>query len=210
MRPDDERRTIAELGFKQWFTDVLWYHYKWVIIGAAAAILALAVLISWQSQVIENDITVVLVSSEGLSYRAEGEIKAAIGAYSGDVNGDGKIVVALNALNPQAGAPPGVQSDSTALMASIANPDIVLYIMDSVNAELYIKGNTGVFNEELAKAYGGQACAIPLDGSYLFDSLGLEGYFVGLKNKAYNIKQSDGQYYALAFRVLEGILSREN
>jgi hypothetical protein len=209
MRPDNEKRTIAELGFQTWLKDVLWYHFKWYIIGVAAIILALALILFWQSQVSENDITVVLASSEELSFETQVEIKAAIGAYTGDVNGDGKIIVALTIINPQSGVYSGTQSGATALMTTIANTKIVLYIMDSVNTGLFITGNTDIFNKELADKYNGESCAIPLDGSYLFDSLKLNGYFAALKNKSFKVKESNESYYALALTVLEGIMSRE-
>jgi len=209
MRSDDERRTIAELGFSNWLREVLWYHYKWFIIGGAVLLFAFAVIVVWQSQVEENDINVVLVTSDELSYETQIEIKAAIGAYTGDINGDGKIVIALAIIDPDGGTFSINQSGGSALTTSIANPDIVLYIMDETNTKRYIIGNTDIFNELIAAEYGGEKCAIPLDGSYLFDSLGLEGFSAGIKNKSYKVEESDEEYYALARTVLEGILSRE-
>ena len=49
MRSDSERRTLKELGFRRWFSEVLIYHYKWHILGAAAVIAVVITMFSMQS-----------------------------------------------------------------------------------------------------------------------------------------------------------------
>ena len=36
----DTKGTIKELGFKPWFTEVFWYHYKWWVLGIILGVVA--------------------------------------------------------------------------------------------------------------------------------------------------------------------------
>jgi len=212
MRSDDDKRTIKELGLKTWASDVLWYHYKWVIMGTLAALLTAAVIIGLTVGKRENDAVMILAVSETMDSTKLNNIKLALGAAAGDLNGDGEIIISLNELTLNSDGEdydPTITGDETSMMTSFLQKNIVLYLFDKINLDIYASPDDGRFNIELAAEYGGENGAIPLGGVEAFKELGLTGenqLYACFKVKTFNVHESDEEYYRAARAIMDGLL----
>ena len=70
MRSDSDPRTIKELGFGRWCSEVLFYHYKWHIIGTVSVIAVVLLLLFMNAGVPDNDISVIVAVSEPLDSKS--------------------------------------------------------------------------------------------------------------------------------------------
>ncbi|MBR7136641.1 MAG: hypothetical protein IKC99_01150, partial [Clostridia bacterium] len=93
MRSDSDPRTIKELGFGRWCSEVLFYHYKWHIIGTVGVIAVVLLLLFMNAGVPDNDISVIVAVSEPLDSKVVNELKVEIGDILGDANGDGEVII---------------------------------------------------------------------------------------------------------------------
>jgi len=78
MRSDSDPRTIKELGFGRWCSEVLFYHYKWHIIGTVGVIAVVLLLLFMNAGVPDNDISVIVAVSEPLDSKVVNELKVEI------------------------------------------------------------------------------------------------------------------------------------
>lgn len=213
MRSDSERRTLKELGFRRWFSEVLIYHYKWHILGAAAVIAVVITMFSMNRSVPKNDATVIVAVSQTLDGEVINELKVEIGRVLGDQNGDGQIIINVlqYLLNPRDGVyDETVQSNATAMVTSFLNDDMVLYLMDQQNLQKYNTPESGRFNAELAAEFGGSAAAVPLGDLPLFQQLGLTGeneLFACFKSQPFSSRKSEADFYRDARAVVSGLLA---
>lgn len=214
MRSDDEKRTIKELGFGKWFTDVLWYHYKWLILGAAAVALAALTLVLMSRGRVKNDAMVILAVSTDVSEEARYGLQSAVASVVGDLNGDGQISVnivfiPLNNPSQQAQA----SSWQTQFVTSFMNPEAVLYLMDGKNMRAYTKGEGAeMFSAVEAAKFGAEGLAVPLGESALLAELGFAdgtALYALFKEKPYDEDQPDAMYYTVAEKIADGLLNGE-
>jgi hypothetical protein len=215
MRPDDDPRTIKELGFKAWFTDVLWYHYKWVILGSLAVLVAAGAIAMQFFSKTETDAEIVLAVSKTISPEKVNDLKFVIGGILGDVNGDGEILISINQflLNPDEDEKtynPSFSTDSSAMLATFLRPNIVLYLFDRVNLEIYAPLGNERFNADVAAEYGGSNGVVPLGDVELFKQLDLTGedeLYACFKVKTLNVKKNDEEYYQTARKIMDGFFA---
>lgn len=213
MRSDSDRRTIKELGFRRWCREVLFYHYKWHIIGSIALIVVVVTMFSLNTAVPENDAVVVVVVSQTLDGEVVNELKLEIGRVLGDRNGDGQIIINVlqYLLNPRDGIyDDTVQNNATAMVTSFLNDEMVLYLMDRQNLAVYNTPEKGLFNAELALEYGGSGGAISLEDLPLFQQLGLTGentLYACLKTQPYVSSRSEEDFYHDACTIVSGLLA---
>ena len=213
MRSDSERRTIKELGFRRWCSEVLFYHYKWHIIGTIAAILVIVILLTMNARIPDNDATVVLVVSENLTGPMMNDLKVEIGRITGDLNGDGQVVINLlqYLVNPRDGIYDNtVTGNATTVLTSFLNDDMVLYLFDPTNLKVY--NADGRFNEQLAAEYGGVNGAIALEGLPFFQQLertGENALYACFKTQPFTSSKSETEFYAIARSIVAGLLAGE-
>ena len=213
MRSDSERRTIKELGFKRWCSEVLFYHYKWHIIGAAAAIVVVVLLFSLNAGVPDNDAVVIVAVSQTLDGEVINELKVEIGRILGDKNGDGQVIINVlqYLLNPRDGVYDStVTGNATTMVTSFLNDEMVLYLFDRVNLKQYNPPESGRFNVELAAEYDGVDGAIPLGELPFFQLLGLTGeteLFACFKTQPFSSKKSEEAFYHDARLIVAGLLA---
>ena len=111
--------------------DNFWYHYKWPTIVALFIITVAVVVIVQAATKTRADYTVCVVAQQELSFQATERLKAEFTAVGRDRNGDGKVVVQVQALNI-ALTPGGtaVNAGRQTVMAHIVARDVYLFALD--------------------------------------------------------------------------------
>ena len=212
MRSDSDPRTIRELGFGRWCSEVLFYHYKWHILGTIGVIVVVFLLFSMSAGVPENDISVIVAVSDPLDSEVINELKVEIGNVLGDCNGDGEVIINVlhYHVNPKENHDQTTQQNKETMTLSFLNDEFVLYFFDRTNLEIYNASGSGRFNVALADTYGGIDGMIELDQLPLFQSLGLTGeheLFACLKTQPYLSSMDEREFYSRACAVLDGLLA---
>ncbi len=127
-------------GFKHWFINVYWYHYKWVTLVGIAVIIVLVSLIHSVVTRTEPDITVVLATESPMTQMTAEPFETFIGEIVGDVNQDGSVSVELQALNINTDTQIG-SANRMLLTALLSREDVHLYILDLETAEDFESGD---------------------------------------------------------------------
>lgn len=212
MRSDSDPRTIRELGFGRWCSEVLFYHYKWHIIGTVGVIAVILLLFFMNAGVPDNDISVIVAVSEPLDSKVVNELKVEIGDILGDANGDGEVIINIlhYHVNPATGHDQVTQQNKETMTLSFLNDDFVLYLFDRTNLEIYNASGSGRFNVALADTFGGLDGMIELENLPFFESLGLTGereLFACLKTQPFISSMDETEFYETACKVVSGLLA---
>lgn len=212
MRSDSDPRTIKELGFGRWCSEVLFYHYKWHIIGTVGVIAVVLLLLFMNAGVPDNDISVIVAVSEPLDSKVVNELKVEIGDILGDANGDGEVIINIlhYHVNPATGHDQTTQQNKETMTLSFLNDDFVLYLFDRTNLEIYNASGSGRFNVALADTFGGLDGMIELEHLPFFQALGLTGeheLFACLKTQPFISSMDEAEFYENACKVLAGLLA---
>ena len=226
MRSDDEKRTIRELGFKKWFSDVFWYHYKWTLIVGLLVVAAVVSLLVLNLGVPGNDAVIMLAVSKTLPGEAVNSLKYAAAECVGDVNGDGQVVINVVQLllNPADGMiDQTVENNASSMVTSFLQNEMVLYIFDEANLEAYAAPGSGRFNEELAAEYGGSGGAVALTADLpgakssemltaFIDAASAQDQklYACFKEKPFTADSiSDADFYSIAVTLMDGFCRGE-
>ena len=212
MRSDSDPRTIKELGLGRWCSEVLFYHYKWHIIGTVGVIAVILLLFFMNAGVPDNDISVIVAVSEPLDSKVVNELKVEIGDILGDANGDGEVIINIlhYHVNPATGHDQVTQQNKETMTLSFLNDDFVLYLFDRTNLEIYNASGSGRFNVALADTFGGLDGMIELENLPFFESLGLTGereLFACLKTQPFISSMDETEFYETACKVVSGLLA---
>ncbi|MBR5520239.1 MAG: hypothetical protein IKU55_05930, partial [Clostridia bacterium] len=206
-------RTIHELGFGRWCSEVLFYHYKWHILGTIGAVTVALMLLFMNLGVPDNDISVIIAVANPLDSEVINEIKVEIGEILGDANGDGEVIINVlhYHVNPDGSQDQTTQQNKETMTLSFLNDDFVLYFFDRKNLEIYNASGSGRFNVELADTFGGLDGMIELDHLPLFAQLGLTGeheLFACLKTQPFISSMDEDEFYENACKVVAGMLAK--
>lgn len=209
MRSDNDPRTIRELGFKTWLTDVLWYHHKGKIIAGLAGVVVIVWLITLVTSKTSPDITVVLVTTQEVDSYAVNSLETVFADALGDENGDGEKYVSITqyVLGTSTSAGSVIYSASASVTASFLNNDLVLYLFDEAALATYNIDER--FSEKLAESYGGENRAICLSGLPIIREIGFtEEYplYLCFKGEVYAYKSSnltEEEYYGTATKLVD-------
>ncbi|MGN1450791.1 MAG: hypothetical protein ACI4XQ_01725 [Eubacteriales bacterium] len=209
MRSDSEPRTIRELGFKTWLTDVLWYHHKGKIIAGLVGVVVIIWLITLVTSKTSPDITVVLVTTQEVDSYAVNSLETIFADALGDENGDGEKYVSITqyVLGTASSAGSVVYSASSSVTASFLNNDLVLYLFDEAALASYNIDER--FSEKLAENYGGENRAVCLSGLPIIREIGFtEEYplYLCFKGEVYAYKSSnltEEEYYGTAIKLVD-------
>ncbi len=214
MRSDDERRTIRELGLRQWLSGVVWYHYKWWILGILGVVTALTVAITLQNDVPEADLIAVVAVSDVLPAETLNSLKLALGDIMRDQNGDGKIVINLlqYEVNPKGTEDQYNQEGRELLINTFINDVMVLYLFDQTNRDIYLAPGQTVFNEDISAEFGATGAAVPLGDAPWAAQLGLTGekqLYAGFKiiPFLFRDKWTPEEFYAAPRKAVAGLLT---
>lgn len=117
-----------------------WYHYKWHTIGAVAVLVVLAVLIGQMVTRDPSDYTLVLVTEEAVPQAVLDRLAAELEAAGADLDGDGKIEVAIDSLTMSGDTQTGMVGPMK-LQAHLASADVMLFAFEPSMYEQYIKAH---------------------------------------------------------------------
>ena len=93
-RPDCE--IVVQSKFAKWL-DNFWYHYKWVTIGVAAAVIIFVICIAQSCSKEDRDIMIVYAGPNSLSISEQEQIGDLMSLIlPGDLDGNGDAVAHLN------------------------------------------------------------------------------------------------------------------
>ncbi len=143
-----------EKGFKSWFENVFWYHYKWWFLGAVFFI-ALVVFIAVEAAGNEQyDMTVIFAQNGGITEEQARTVLDAVSESIGDLNGDGEIK--LNYASVDLTMEDGSKGEQKVTMQD----RLILYMTDEECALFFIEKDTsaaycsmGYFEDKLSN-YG--------------------------------------------------------
>lgn len=117
-----------------------WYHYKWHTIAIAAAALVITVMVVQFVTQPRYDYQVILVTQKALAYGEDKVIADELAKYGRDVNGDGKILVNVDAIF-MGGSDQISIVNQQKLVTRLAAGDELFYIMDPKSYEEKIVNN---------------------------------------------------------------------
>ena len=173
-----------EKGFKHWFENVFWYHYKWWFL-LGVFIIALIVFISLESSRNEHyDLTAVFVQDNDITQEQAMTVLDAISESVGDLDGNGKILLNYASINPGEATSGSVgASMQDRLLLYMTDEDYCLFFLTADQAESYCA--LGYFEDRLSD-YGIETAQDDPFRVYVSDTDAFAA--AGLR---------DGDYYAL-------------
>lgn len=115
-----------------------WYHYKWHTIAAVAIVLVLAVIIGQMVTRDPSDYTLVLVTEKAVTQSALDRLAAELEAAGADLDGDGKVEVAIDSLI-MSGDNQVDMGSPVKLQAHMASGDVLLFAFEPEMYEQYIR-----------------------------------------------------------------------
>lgn len=107
----------------------IWYHYKWAILGGLFGIVVLTVLIVQMITKEKPDYQICMATTTLVPEAVVEKLEEALSACGDDLNGDGEVVVQIQALNVQTDeeyTQIGV-NNRQALIAQVAAGDVMLF-----------------------------------------------------------------------------------
>lgn len=173
-----------EKGFKHWFENVFWYHYKWWFL-CGVFVIALIVFIALESsRNVDYDMTVVFVQENDITQDQAKTVLDAIAESVGDLDGNGEITLNYASINPGEATTGSVgASMQDRLLLYMTDEDYCLFFLTAAQAESYCA--LGYFEDALSD-YGIETekddpLRVYVSDTNAFVSAGLQ----------------DGDYYAL-------------
>ncbi len=126
-------------GFRKNMENI-WYHYKYVILVALAALLMFSVAFAQSFSKKEPDISVYHISTVGLTASSQDNFRESMKLIADDYNGDGRVVIDFKEevyVPEKVNANPNELSASDRFNLELALGDCVIYIMDGT----FYRGN---------------------------------------------------------------------
>ncbi len=104
-----------------------WYHYKWVTLGVAAAVIIGTILTVQAVTRVRPDYLICMVMKEPISQSAVDFLEAELTALGEDLNGDGKVKVTLQPLNIADENGATAQTAKQSVLGHIVARDVLLF-----------------------------------------------------------------------------------
>ena len=137
-------------GFRHWFANVFWYHYKWPVI---VAVVVLTVIVYTTVDAIRTpryDAKIAVVTTRTITEEQLEEVKDVLTAALGDVNGDGKTNIFFRLANL---ADEEYAAEYREMFFTcLSDPDYAVYLMDDATSALYTSSAMDYFDS--LEAYG--------------------------------------------------------
>ena len=146
------RRTIQDQGgFKYWFVNVFWFHYKWPVL-AGVVVLGIIAFITFDSLRQERyDTTVVIATEYSVQEEDLKALDAVLKPVVPDLDGNGRVNICYAILyvgNTELG-----RQNQERMYLYMTREDVALYLMSGDVSDAYTDPQLEYFTDEVAQ-YG--------------------------------------------------------
>ena len=111
-----------------------WYHYKWPVIIGGIVLVFLAILIGQMVTRDDPDYNLVLATEKYVDQASADRLAEELQAYGRDLDGDGKVEVAVETLVTGDATQMGM-ANKTKLMAHLSSGDVMFFVFDKASEE---------------------------------------------------------------------------
>lgn len=112
-----------------------WYHYKWPTLIVGFLVVAIAFVVWQTATTVKPDYTISLLTAEAVDPVATEQLRLELEKHARDVNGDGEILLVIEALplGQYAGGETiaSAEANNQKLMLNIATGDVMCFIFDT-------------------------------------------------------------------------------
>lgn len=169
-------------GFRHWFVNSFWYHYKWPVL-IVVVILAIVVYITADAARQENYDAMVVVASK--TYMTQDDLEELTELFESaidDRDGDGDVSVYLQIV--YMGSGDLAEDSQERMLLYLTDSDYVIFLMDGTTASTYANEAVGYFNDPLSdyglESINGNPYLMDLTENPLLNRLGLENIYLGI------------------------------
>ena len=169
-------------GFRHWFVNVFWYHYKWPLL-AAVLVLGIIAFITWDSlRQIRYDVTVVIATDYSVQEEGLEALDAVLKPVVPDLDGNGKVNICYALLylgNTELG-----RQNEERMYLYMTEEDVGLYLMSENVSDAFTNPMLEYFTDSVA-GYGlepdpDNAVRTDLTGSKTLAACGMENIYLSL------------------------------
>lgn len=111
-----------------------WYHYKWPVIIGGIVLVFLVILIGQAATRDDPDYNLILATEKYVDQAAADLLGEELQAYGRDLDGDGKVEVAVETLVTGDATQMGM-ANKTKLMAHLSSGDVMFFVFDKASYE---------------------------------------------------------------------------
>lgn len=151
MSKNTLKTTIEENGgFRHWFVNVFWFHYKWPLL-VAFVILGIVGFITWDSlRQTRYDTTVVIATDYYVDPEGLDALNEVLKPVVGDLDGNGQVNIAYQVLYVNDNTEVGRQNEER-MYLYLTQEDVGLYLMSEYISDAYTNPVLEYFTDELSQ-----------------------------------------------------------
>ncbi len=198
-------------GFRHWFVNVFWFHYKWPVL-VVAVILGIVVFITVDAlRQTRYDTTVVIATDYYVDDTALDALDAVLKPVVEDVDGNGVVNIDYAVLYVNGDTELGRQNQER-MYLYMTQEDVSLYLMSGDISDAYTNPLLEYFTDEVAQ-YGlepdeGNAVRTSLVGNRTLAACGMEDIYLSIMDYttvsgSSDVRQSRDMAVAMAKAILE-------
>lgn len=198
-------------GFRHWFVNVFWFHYKWPVL-VVAVILGIVVFITVDAlRQTRYDTTVVIATDYYVDDTALDALDAVLKPVVEDVDGNGVVNIDYAVLYVNGDTELGRQNQER-MYLYMTQEDVSLYLMSGDISDAYTNPLLEYFTDEVAQ-YGlepdeGNAVRTSLAGNRTLAACGMEDIYLSIMDYttvsgSSDVRQSRDMAVAMAKAILE-------
>ena len=178
------KKSIAENGgFKHWFVNVFWFHYKWpVLVGFV--ILGIVGFITWDSlRQTRYDTTVVIATDYYVDEETLDALDQVLKPAVGDLDGNGQVNIAYAVLYVNGHTELGRQNQER-MYLYMTQEDVSFYLMSEAISDAYTNPLLEYFTDDLSNydldSDPENPVRLSLADSKLMQACGLENIYLSI------------------------------
>ena len=178
------RKTVAENGgFKHWFVNVCWFHYKWPLL-VGFVILGIVGFITWDSlRQTRYDTTVVIATDYFVDPEELDALDEVLKPVVGDLDGNGQVNISYQVLYISDKTEVGRQNEERMYLYA-TQEDVGLYLMSVYISDAYTNPVLEFFTDELSQ-YGLDSdpenpVRLSLAGNKVLEACGIEDAYLSI------------------------------
>lgn len=143
------RQRIAENGgFKHWFVNVFWYHYKWPVLAAVAALGVIGFITFDSLRQVRYDTTVVIATDYSVREEDLQALDEVLKPVVGDLDGNGRVNICY-ALLYMGNTELGRQNEQRMYLYT-TQEDVALYLMSGDISDAWTDPRLEYFTDPVA------------------------------------------------------------